>query len=91
MEVDIKLIDYEVMFYSVDTPKYIDTGVNSITFINFGTSVVSVETVTLQPGQQLEILGNQGEITYQRFFVNFSTGVGLVNNCVCILKRYKNI
>jgi hypothetical protein len=79
------------MFYSVDTAKYIETNCNSVTFINFGTSVVSIETVALQPGQQLEIAGNSGEITNQRYFVNFSTGVGLVNNCVVILKRYKNV
>jgi archaellum component FlaG (FlaF/FlaG flagellin family) len=91
MEISVKLLEYEVMFYSVDTPKYIETGVNSITFVNFGTSVVSVETVQLQPGQQFEVTGNNAEITYQRFFVNFSTGVGLVNNCVVVLKRYKNV
>ena len=91
MQVTVKLLEYETSFYSVDVPKYIETGANSLTFINFGTSVVSVETVQLQPGQQLEIQGNNGEITYQRFFVNFSTGVGLVNNCVVVLKQYKGV
>jgi hypothetical protein len=91
MEVTVKLLEYETSFYSVDQPKYVETNANGITFMNFGTSVVSVETVQLQPGQQLEIVGNQGEITNQRFFVNFSVGVGLVNNCVCVLKRYKNV
>lgn len=91
MNVSVKLLEYETMFYSVDTPKYVESNCNGLTFINFGTSVVSVETVQLQPGQQLEVTGNQGEITNQRFFVNFSTGVGLVNNCVVILKRYKGL
>lgn len=91
MQVSVKLLEYETMFYSVDQPKYVDSNCNGLTFVNFGTSVVSVETVQLQPGQQLEITGNQGEITQQRFFVNFSVGVGLVNNCVVILKRYKGL
>jgi hypothetical protein len=89
MDVNIKLLEYEVSFYTIDAAKYIETAANTLTFINFGTSVVSVESVQLQPGQQLEIQGNQGEVTYQRFFVNFTTG--LVNNCVVVLKRYKNI
>lgn len=91
MNVNVKLLEYETMFYSVDAPKYIDSNCNGLTFINFGTSVVSVETVQLQPGQQLEINGNQGEFTVQRFFVKFSVGVGLSNNCVVILKRYKGL
>jgi hypothetical protein len=88
--VEIKLLEWETQSYIVDTPKYIETGANSLTFINYGTSVVTITNigVILQPNQSFEIGGNAGEITNQRFFVTFSTGVGLVNNCNIILKRY---
>jgi|694.fasta_scaffold16821_19 hypothetical protein len=88
--VEIKLLEWEVQGYTVDVPKYVESNCNSLTFINYGTSVVTVTNigVVLQPNQSIEIGGNAGEITNQRFFVTFSTGVGLVNNCNVILKRY---
>lgn len=88
--VEIKLLEWEVQGYTVDVPKYVESGCNSLTFINYGTSVVTITNIgaVLQPNQSIEIGGNAGEITNQRFFVTFSTGVGLVNNCNVILKRY---
>jgi hypothetical protein len=91
--VEIKLLEWETQSYVVDSPKYIESGANSLIFINYGTSVVTISNlgVVLQPNQSFEIGGNAGEITNQRFFVTFSTGVGLVNNCNVILKRYINL
>lgn len=91
--VEIKLLDWEVQSYNVDQPKYVESGANSIIFINYGTSVATITNlgVILQPNQSFEIGGNAGEITNQRFFVTFSTGVGLVNNVNVILKRYINL
>ena len=91
--VEIKFLEFELSGYTVDTPKYIESGCNSLTFINYGTSVVTITNIgaVLQPTQSIEVGGNAGEITNQRFFVTFSTGVGLVNNCNVILKRYINI
>lgn len=88
--VEIKLLEWETQSYTVDIAKYIESGANSIIFINYGTSVVTISNigVILQPNQSFEIGGNAGEITNQRFFVTFTTGVGLVNNCNVILKRY---
>jgi hypothetical protein len=92
-EVEIKMLEWEVQGYTVDVPKYVESNCNSLTFINYGTSVVTVTNIgaVLQPNQSIEIGGNAGEITKQRFFINFSTGVGLVNNCNVILKRYINL
>jgi len=91
--VEISLLEWETQGYTVDVPKYIESGANSLTFINYGTSVVTISNlgVVLQPNQSFEIGGNAGEITNQRFFVTFSTGAGLVNNCNVILKRYINL
>ena len=90
-EINIKALEYEVQFYSVDTSKYIDTDCNTVTFLNLGTATANIETVPLVQNQSLQIGGNQGEYTKQRFFINFTTGAGLTQNCVVILKRYKNL
>lgn len=91
MNINIDILKFEVDFYTVDTSQYIGGyDYNSITFINYGTSVAQIESVTLQPSQQFEIQGNTGEITNQRFFVNFGTST-TGNNVVAIRKRYINI
>lgn len=89
--IEIKALEYEVQFYSVDTAKYIETNCNTVTFLNLGTATALIETVPLVQNQSLQIGGNQGEITKQRFFINFISGIGLTNNVVVILKRYKNL
>ena len=89
--VKITALNYEVDFYTVDTSQYIGGyAYNSLTFINYGTSVVKIENVTLQPNQQFDISGNVGEYTKQRFFVNFGSST-TGNNVVVIRKRYLNI
>jgi len=90
-EVRIKALEYEVQFYGVDVPKYIDTNCNQLTFLNLGTATALIENVPLVQNQSLVIGGNAGEITNQRFFINFVTGVGLTQNVVVILKRYRNL
>lgn len=90
-EITIKALEYEVQFYGVDVPKYIDTNCNQLTFLNLGTATALIENVPLVQGQSLIIGGNNAEYTKQRFFVNFVTGVGLTQNCVVILKRYINL
>lgn len=90
-KVNIPLFNYEIDFYVVDESKYVG-GDNAVgyTFINYGTSVVKIESITLQPNQQFEVPGNVGENTKQRFFVNFGTST-TGNNVVIIKKRYINI
>lgn len=89
--ITIPLLKYEVDFFTVDTSQYVGgNNANGFTFINYGTSVVKIESVTLQPNQQLEITGNTGENTSQRFFVNFGAST-TGNNVVIITKRYVNV
>ena len=89
-DVNITALKYEVDFYTCDTSQYVGGyPYNGMTFINYGTSVAKIENITLQPNQQLEIAGNVGEITTQRFFVNFVGGT--TGNVTIIRKRYLNI
>ena len=88
--INIDVLKYATDFYTVDTSQYIVTDCNTVTFINYGTPVVTIENVPLQQNQSLSISGNAGEITNQKFFVNFGTSA-TGNNCVIIRKRYINI
>jgi len=88
--VNINVLKYSTDFYTVDTSQYVETSCNTITFINYGLPVVNIENVPLQQNQSLTITGNAGEITNQKFFVNFGTST-TGNNCVIIRKRYLNI
>jgi len=87
----ITALKYEIDFYTVDVSQYVGgEAYNGLTFINYGTSVVKIENITLQPNQQFEIAGNTGEVTTQRFFVNFGTS-STGNNVVVVRKRYLNV
>ena len=91
MDIKVTALNYEVDFYTCDVSQYIGGyAYNSLTFINYGTSVAKIENVTLQPNQQFEVSGNQGEYTKQRFFVNFGSSTS-GNNVVIIRKRYLNV
>jgi hypothetical protein len=90
-DVNITALKYEVDFYTCDTSQYVGGyPYNGMTFINYGTSVAKIENITLQPNQQFEIAGNTGEVTSQRFFVNFGTSA-TGNNVVVVRKRYLNV
>jgi hypothetical protein len=90
-QVNITALKYEVDFYQVDISQYVGgEPFNAITFINYGTSVVRVENVTLQPNQQFEVPANAGEVSTQRFFVNFGAST-TGNNVVIVSKRYLNL
>ena len=87
----ITALKYEVDFYTVDVSQYVGgENYNGLTFINYGTSVVRIENIILQPNQQFEIGGNVGEVTQQRFFVNFGSSAS-GNNVVVVRKRYLNV
>lgn len=91
-EVNIPLFNYEVDFYTVDTSQYVGgDNANGYTFINYGTSVATINSVIiLQPNQQFEVAGNTGENTKQRYFVNFGSST-TGNNVVIARKRYLNV
>jgi len=89
--VNVNLLNYEIDFYTVDNSQYVGgDNCNGFVFINYGTSVVKIESITLQPSQQFEVTGNTGENTKQRFFVNFGTST-TGNNVVVVKKRYLNV
>lgn len=81
-------INYETSFITYDVSGFVTSDCNSILFINYGTNAVMIESVTLQTGQTLQIEGNAGEFTTQRFFAKF-IGSG-TNNLVTVKKNYRN-
>ena len=90
-EIKLPALNFEVDFFTCDVSQYIGGyAYNSLTFINYGTSVAKIENITLQPNQQFEITGNMAEYTTQRFFVNFGSST-TGNNVVVVRKRYLNI
>jgi len=88
--INFDILRYTTDFYTVDLSQYVVSDCNTITFINYGLPVVTIENVPLQQNQSLTITGNSGELTNQKFFVNFGTST-TGNNCVVIRKRYLNI
>jgi len=79
-------IEYDVNFITYDLNGFVTSNCNSITFINYGTNQVTIESVVLQQNQSLAIDGNAGEIIHKQFLATFS-GAG-TNNLVTIKKNY---
>ena len=90
-DLKITALKFDVDFYTCDVSQYVGGyPYNSLLFINYGTSVAKIENITLQQNQQFEIAGNTGEVTTQRFFVNFGSST-TGNNVVVVRKRYLNV
>ena len=79
-------IQYDVNFITYDANGFITSNCNSITFINYGSNQVTIESVVLTQNQSLSIDGNAGEIMNKQFLATF-TGAG-TNNLVTIKKNY---
>jgi hypothetical protein len=79
-------ITYDVNFITYDANGFITSNCNSITFINYGSNQVTIESVVLLQNQSLSIDGNAGEIINKQFLATFS-GAG-TNNLVTIKKNY---
>jgi hypothetical protein len=79
-------IEYDVNFITYDVNGFVTSNCNSITFINYGSNQVTIESVVLQQNQSLAIDGNAGEIMHKQFLATFS-GAG-TNNLVTIKKNY---
>jgi len=79
---------YTPIFITYDQAQQIPTNCNSITFINYGTSIAYLENVTLQPNQSFEISGNACEYTDQVISLRFQSGSGLQNNLTVIKKVF---
>jgi hypothetical protein len=82
------LIEFDVATQTYSKAGYVTSDCNAITFLNLGTNPVTIDqNVILQTGQQLQIDGNQGEVTGHKFYVNFS-GAASGNQLVVIRKLY---
>jgi ATP-dependent Lon protease len=79
-------IEYDVNFITYDQNGFVTSNCNSITFINYGSNTVTIESVVLTQNQSLTIDGNAGEIMHKQFLATF-TGAG-TNNLVTIKKNY---
>jgi hypothetical protein len=87
-EIKAGYVPYDINMITYDRNGFVTTNCNSISFINYGTSNVTIDNnVVLTQGQQLNIDGNAGEIINRQFLVNFS-GTGTVNNLVTVKKNY---
>jgi hypothetical protein len=80
------LIEYDINMITYSQNGFVTSNCNSITFINYGTNSVTIESAVLSQGQSLAIPGNQGEIINKTFLITFS-GAG-TNNLVAIKKNY---
>lgn len=88
-DVNITALKFDIDFYTVDVSQYVGGyPYNSLTFINYGSAAIQIDSIILQPNQQFEIIGNVGEVTSQRFFVNL---LGATGNVVIVRKRYLNL
>lgn len=64
-------------YYDVDTQtitqsQTIESGCNSILFMNQGSATVTIKGAVLQQGQQLQIPGNFGEIDTSNYLATFA-------------------
>ncbi len=84
----MQVYDINVLQYS--RTQFIDSNCNSITFINYGTSLATIEqSIQLANGQSFTIEGNENEICVKQFLITFS-GAG-TNNVVVVKKNYINV
>jgi hypothetical protein len=74
------------IFITYATGQQIPTNCNSITFINYGTSICYIDNVTLQPNQSFEINGNACEYMDTTLSVRFEHG--LQNNLTVVKKVF---
>ena len=79
---------YTPIFITYDAAQQIPTNCNSITFINYGTSIAYLENVVLQPNQSFEINGNACEYMDSVISLRFENTLGLQNNLSVIKKVF---
>lgn len=78
---------YDISILQYDTTQYVHSNCNSITFINYGTSIAVInQAIQIANGQSFTIEGNENEECVEQFLLTFS-GAG-TNNVVIIRKMY---
>lgn len=80
---------YNINILVYQNTQFVTSECNSITFINYGTSVVTIQQgIVLANGQSFTVEGNENELCIQQFLVTFdNTGT---NNCTVVKKNYTN-
>ena len=82
---------YTLVFQQYGAAQQVDLGgANSITFYNTGTATAYIEGSPIPPGGQLNIDGNQCEVTYDILQLTFDLTVGLTQSMTIIKKCFTN-
>lgn len=80
---------YDINILQYSNTQYVHSDCNSITFINYGTSVALInQAIQIANGQSFTIEGNENEICVEQFLLTFS-GAG-TNNVVVVRKMFIN-
>jgi hypothetical protein len=80
---------YYIEFKTFYTSQSIQSDCNEITFINTGTTNVSIESVLLYPNQSLRIGGSINEIDTTEYSIFFATVISTGNSLTVLRKLYK--
>jgi hypothetical protein len=82
---DLMPYNFSPIYVSEPSKVEVDSRCNSLIFINTGTTIATVNGITLYPGvpgtsngESLSIPGNKGEKFFGRIDVNFPSGPGSV-------------
>lgn len=84
-----KLQKFYIEIKQFYTSQKVSSDCNEITFLNTGSTNVTVSGVLLVPNQSLAISGNAGEIDTTQYDIVFSTLVSTGNQLTIIRKLYK--
>lgn len=80
---------YDINILQYSDTKYVSSDCNSITFINYGTSIALInQVIQIANGQSFTIEGNENEICVEQFLLTFS-GAG-TKNVVVVRKTFVN-
>lgn len=69
----MKCVKYTTQTDIVLTASQVESNCNSISFLNVGSDVVTVDNVRLLPGNSFDINGNFGEVNIKVYTVIFLT------------------
>jgi len=81
------MIEYIEKFEIINITQEIPSDCNELTLINTGTSIVTLNGLTINPGGQYVSSGNQNEINRSRYKLIFAPGG--TNEIFLIRKIYK--
>ena len=83
-----KFIRYYIETKVYYTTAKVSSDCNDITFINLGTTNVTINDVLILPNQQFKISGNRNEIDTTIYDVQFATPINTGNYIIVVRKLY---